>query len=264
MDLLYESPSWILNSLLVVVPSILACLAILWLMRKYISHKALQKNHDVAGFTLSIVGVLYSVILGFTVVNAQSRYNDAVLNIHTEALTLADLYRDAGFFPDPSRKEIRKSLRNYVDYVIKEEWRLPEERTMRLKTQDVMDTIYDSYYGVDLTNEKVRAWYSVSIDKLNKLMDARLSRQFNSQEHLGQMMWSLLIIGGLITIGFMFFFGLENLPSQMLMTALLAGYISFMLFLVYSLDNVFHGPEAIQPVALEQVTTLFDRWDAKI
>jgi len=77
------------------------------------------------------------------------------------------------------------------------------------------------------------------------------------------MMWSLLIIGALITIGFMFFFGLENLRSQMLMTALLAGYISFMLYLVYSLDNVYTGPEAIQPTALEQVYTLFDRWDSK-
>ncbi len=263
MDLIYESPSWILDSLLVVIPSILICLIILWLMRKFIPHTVLQKNHEVAGFALSIIGVLYSVILGFTVVNAQARFNEALLNIHTEALTIADLYRDAGFFPDPSRKEIRTSLRGYVDYVLKEEWRLPEEKTLHVKTQDVMENIFKSYYGVDLSNEKMISWYNVSIEKLNKLMDARLSRQFNAMEHLGKMMWSLLISGALITIGFMFFFGLENLRSQMVMTALVAGYISFMLFLVYSLDNVFQEPEAITPAALEQVYVLFDRWDAK-
>jgi uncharacterized protein DUF4239 len=263
MDLIYESPSWILNSLIVVIPSILVCLVILWLMRKFIPHTVLQKNHDVAGFTLSIVGVLYSVILGFTVVNAQTRYNEAILNLHTEALTVADLYRDAGFFPEANRKEIRASLRNYVDYVVKEEWRLPEEKGLHLKTQDVMENIFLSYYGVVLSDEKMTSWYNVSIEKLNKLMDARLSRLFATQEHLGQMMWSLLISGALITIGFMFFFGLENLRSQMLMTALVAGYITFMLYLVYSLDNVFNGPEALKPTALEQVYTLFDRWDAK-
>ena len=46
------------------------------------------------------------------------------------------------------------------------------------------------------------------------------------------------------------------------MTALLAGYISFMLFLVYSLDHVFKGPQGIKPAALEQVVSLFDRWDS--
>ena len=75
-------------------------------------------------------------------------------------------------------------------------------------------------------------------------------------------MWSLLLIGAAITISFMFFFGLENLCSQMLMTALLTGYLSFLLYLVYSLDHVYEGSEGIKPVALEQVYSLFDRWDS--
>ena len=75
------------------------------------------------------------------------------------------------------------------------------------------------------------------------------------------MMWSLLILGALITISFMFFFGLESLISQMIMTALLTGYLFFMLHLVFSLDNVFKGPEGIKPTAFEQLVPLLDRWD---
>jgi hypothetical protein len=74
-------------------------------------------------------------------------------------------------------------------------------------------------------------------------------------------MWCLLIIGAAFTICFMFFFGLENFQSHMLMTALLAGYLSFMLFLVYSLDHVFKGPQGIKPVALEQVYAFFNELD---
>ena len=74
-------------------------------------------------------------------------------------------------------------------------------------------------------------------------------------------MWTLLIVGGVITVCFMFFFGLENLAIQMIMTGLLAGYLSFILFLVYTLDNVFKEPAAIKPTSLEQVGILFDRWD---
>ena len=51
------------------------------------------------------------------------------------------------------------------------------------------------------------------------------------------------------------------LLSMLLMTGLLAGYLSFMLYLVFSLDHIFQGPEGIKPEAFEQVLTIFDRWD---
>jgi len=112
-----------------------------------------------------------------------------------------------------------------------------------------------------VSNQKVEVWYATSISKLTTLADASLSRQLSKSNQLGSMMWALLIIGGFISICFMFFFGLESFRTQMVMTSLLAGYISFVLFLVYTLDNVFKGPVAVEPRALEQLQTLFDNWD---
>jgi hypothetical protein len=221
----------------------------------------LRKNHDVVGFTFSIVGVLYSVILGFTVINVQNRYNAVQESIHSEAILLADLYEDAGFFSAKDAKAIRFSLRQYIDHVIKEEWWLAGEKKLLLKTRSVIRDIWNAYYNVDLANEKEKIWYTESISRLDNFLNARLTRQFHKWEHLGAMMWSILLVGAVITICFMFFFGLENFRSHMLMTALLAGYLSFMLYLVYSLDHVFKGPQQIKPVALEQVQLLFNQWD---
>lgn len=253
--------SWIFASFLIVIPSILICIGILWIVRKTISAKELKKSHDVAGVTFSIIGILYSVILGFTVINVQTRYNLVQETVHTEAILLADLYQDAAFFAPQERDAIRASLRHYIDHVVFEEWWLPAERKVELKTRGYIKEVWDSYYNIDLKNEKMSIWYTESITKLNNLLNARLTRQFNSSDHLGSMMWSLLIVGGVITICFMFFFGLESFRSHILMTALLAGYLSFMLYLVYSLDHVFNGPQGIKPTALEQVYDLFDAWD---
>jgi len=264
MNILFESSSWVFSSLLIVVSSTLLCLGILWIARKKLSRTELKKSHDVAGFTFSIIGVLYSVILGFTVINVQNRYNVVLESIHTEAILLADLYQDAAYFSPDERSNIRGSLRRYIDYVVKEEWGHSENKSIDMSARAYIRDIWDSYYQVNLKNEKMTLWYTESISKLNSFLNARLTRQFNSTVHLGGMMWSLLIVGGIITICFMFFFGLESTHSHMLMTALLAGYISFMLFLVYSLDNVYRGPESIKPVALEQVRALFDQWDQEI
>ncbi len=261
MGSLFESSSWVVSSLLVVVPFTVLCLVILWIARKKLSRTELKKHHDVAGFTFSIIGVLYSVILGFTVINVQNRYNTIQESIHTEAILLADLYQNASYFSVNERNEIRASLRKYINYVVKEEWWHAGDKTIDVGARVYIRAIWDSYFKVNLKNEKMTLWYTESISKLDSFLNSRLTRQFNSIVHLGGMMWSLLILGAIITIGFMFFFGLENPRSHMLMTALLAGYISFMLYLVYSLDNVFKGPQRIKPTALEQVYVLFDQWD---
>ena len=261
MSILLNSPSWVFSSILIVVVSILFWSGILWLIRKKIPIETLKKHHDVAGFTFSIIGILYSVILGYIVVSVHERYNEAIETMHKEATIVADLYRDAAFFPADSRDVIRMNLRKYVHYVVNEEWNLPKEKKMHFEAQAILKNLWDSYYNVQLQNEKQKIWYEQSIAKLDSLLEARLNREFNSWERLGAMMWCLLLSGAALTIGFMFFFGLDNIRSHLLMTAAIAGYLSFILYLVFSLDHVFQGPQGIRPDALQQLTVLFDRWD---
>jgi hypothetical protein len=261
MSSLFTSPSWVLCSSLIVILSILVSLIVLWVVRKIIPIHSLKKSHDVVGFTFSIIGVLYSVILGFTVISVQDRHNAVLEASHSEATLLADLYQDAAFFSPTDRNAIRTSLRHYVEHVLKEEWWWTINKKIHFKTRKSVRAIWDSYYHVELTTEKMKIWYTESISKLNNFLNIRMTRQFNSWEHLGSMMWALLLIGAIITLSFMFFFGLENVYSHMAMVALLAGYLSFMLYLVYSLDHVFKGPQGIKPEALEQVYHFFDLWD---
>jgi hypothetical protein len=262
MNFLFESSSWIVSSTLIVVPSIVICLAALWFIRKKLDMESLKKHHDVAGFTFSIIGILYSVILGFTVINVQERYNEAVKVIHNEAMVIADLYRSADFFMPQNRDAIRSHLKSYVTYIMQEEWFIKDKKSnRRLEAEKTLSEIWNDYYNIEIDSEKTKIWYQESISKLDDLMNARIAREYSSWDHLGSMMWSLLIIGGVITMTFMFFFGLENVRTHMIMTALLAGYISFMLYLVFSLDNVFQGPQGIKPVAFEQLHSLFTHWD---
>jgi hypothetical protein len=252
--------SWIMISLALASVCVALFSGALWLLRQRVSHTSLKKHHDVAGFMLGTIGVLYSVILGFTVINAKDRFTQASNTVHTEAMTLADLYRNGFFFDTSSSQRIRSALRDYLQYVLEEEW---SGHTGRLHAEKAIQGLWLAFSDVDLTQEKERLWYAQSISKLDDLMNARLSRQFYFQERLGSMMWSLLIIGAVITISFMFFFGLESFRSQVLMTGLLVGYLSFMLYLVYCLDHPFEGSQGIKPTALEQTFSVFDGLDKK-
>ena len=259
----FDSISWVYTSLLFVVPSILISLLLLRWVRKKFPVAALRKHHDVAGFVFGSIGLLYSVILGFTVINVQTRYTEAEQIGHTEAMTLADLYKTAALFPDASRNTIRSSLRQYTQYVIEKEWQEEKPHSHHLSAQPIFEAIWNSYVQVPISDTKTSIWYTQSIKALDRLMDSRLARIFNAWEHLGTMMWTILLIGAFLTVCFMCFFSLENFRLQLIMTGALAGYLALMLFLVYSLDHVYQGPQAIQPVAFQEVLSLFDHWDER-
>jgi hypothetical protein len=66
--------------------------------------------------------------------------------------------------------------------------------------------------------------------------------------------WFVLIGGGLITIGFTWFFRLGRFRTQAIMTAGVAVLIALNLFLIAVTDRPFTGDVRIQPEAFQQST----------
>lgn len=231
------------------------------LVRKEIAMTTLKANHEVAGITFGIIGVIYGVILGFTIPTAQERYNAAHLISEVEASVLADLFRDAAVFPEEKKREIREGLKAYVKSVIDDEWPALAYGRTTPATQSSVQKIWDAYYTFEPRTAKDNIWYAESISKLNNFNTTRLSRLNTTHETLGSMMWSLLILGAFIMAGFMYFFALENIGSQMLITAMLTITIAYMLFLLFALDHPFSGQQKLEPVAMKNVLQLFQRWE---
>lgn len=108
--------------------------------------------------------------------------------------------------------------------------------------------------------EKENIWYAEAIKKMNEFATARLKRQLNFNQHIGSMMWVLLLALAAITIGFIFFFTVDSLYAHMLLIATLSCYINFLLFLIYCLDRIFNGPLSLKPEALLDLLNVFKVW----
>ncbi len=177
-----------------------------------------------------------------------------------EAAYLEKLYRDAEVFPDQNKNEIRNAIKGYGTSVIIDEWAGLEEGKINLKTEQALKVIFIAYYKIDPSSVKQQAWYAESISKLNQMMNTRLSRIINSKSSLGSEMWSLLILGALSMVTFMWFFGIESLASHLLMSSILAATAAFLLFLIYSLDSAFSGVVSVTPEAFERVLNLSNNY----
>jgi hypothetical protein len=89
------------------------------------------------------------------------------------------------------------------------------------------------------------------------LGDARRQRLLAAGERLPTILWVVLILRGVITVGFTYLFGLENTLMHTLMVAALAMITSLTLFTAAALDHPFSGDIRIHPAAFEQVLARF-------
>lgn len=260
MDIIqyFETLPWVFGAAITVTLFILFSLAGVIVVRRLVNFEYLKAHHDVAGYVFTNLGVLYAVLLAFTVVNVQQRFDKIKEISEIEASYLVDLYRDAEVFPPKYAQDIRDSIKKYAQSVIEDEWDLMPLGIFSKTTIQSLKDVWAAYYGVELETKKQEIWYAESINKLNNLTNTRLARLVGSRESLGIEMWILLILGGLTLIIFFWFFGLESLIPHLLMAAILAAAIAFLLFLIYSLDTAFSGTLKVTPESMERVLQGFN------
>jgi hypothetical protein len=255
----FEHLPWVISAPLIVATfTFFACCGV-YMTRALINPAALKAHHDVAAVVFANLGVLYSVLLAFTVVNVQQRFDKIKETTQVEASYLNDLYRDAEVFQQEDKNKIRELLLAYSQNVIQIEWPQMSNGDILDHTNEYLSKLWNVYYALDATTHKQEQWYAVSISKLNQLVNARLSRILGSRESLGSEMWAMLISGAIALAGFICFFGLESITSHLLMTAVLASTTGFLLFLIYSLDTVFSGNVSIPPEAMEAFFKTFSQ-----
>ncbi len=249
---------WVLGVLILCGIFFILTLISIFIVKKTVSDSDLRSHQEVAGFVFTNIGVLYAVLLGFTVVNAQQRFDKIKDTIQLEASYLGELYRDAEVFSEDDRNNIQRSLKKYTESIINEEWDSMSIGLPHSETVLALNDIWGTYYALNPVTAKEQAWYKESINKLNQLFTARIARLQGSQESLGVEMWSLLLFGGIILATFICFFSL-NASSHMLLAFMLSATISFLLFLIYSFDTAYIGDINIPPGAFIRALEGFQR-----
>ena len=111
-------PLWLLIALIVVFPTALAMIAQV-LIRRWVGIETLVKNNEIAGFKFATVGVIYAVLLAFSVIVVWEKFNDAQTSVAEEAGATAALFRYADG-KEPEAVALRTALVNYLKAAIDE------------------------------------------------------------------------------------------------------------------------------------------------
>jgi len=211
----------------------------------------------VAGFIYAVLGVAYAVLLGLMLIAVWEKWNAAEATTTDEANELAGIFWFAHAIPQPEGRHIQELARSYAQVVAEEEWPLMAQGRSSPKAWATLDELRGTILGLNPTTGAQQMRYNQVLEQLHSLGDARRERLLYTEEGLPTILWVVLILGGVITVGFTYLFGLEDTLVHLLMVAALAMIVSLSLFTVAALDYPFQGDIRIHPAAFEQVLERF-------
>jgi hypothetical protein len=248
--LLYHLPLWLTAVLIVGLCVGLACGGVALARRK--DWQVHPDDNTGAGFLHAFVGVLYAVALGLMVVMVQEEYHDVEDSVVAEASAVGDIYRALDAVREPARSGLRAELREYVRLTVDVEWPAIRRGGQSLETWMALDRFTRHLVRYRPTDEDA-AVHDHLLGDLDEMLDARRARIYQGQQGIGTVTWSVILVGGLVTLGFTCVFRMNSHRAQTVLTAATAAMYGLMLFLVVVMDHPLWGNFSVGPGSFEQL-----------
>jgi hypothetical protein len=242
---------------LVVIPTLIAMCGPVVIRRK-IGLDRLITNNEIAGFKFATVGVIYAVLLAFAVIVVWERYSDAETAVLQEAGASATLYRLASG-SDVAAVATREALSKYLKLAIEQDWPRMQKEGASDDARKALDNIYIAAIAMSADSVSRPAVMTEIFKQLDIITQSRRTRIQLAEGIVPGMLWAVLFSGAILTVGFTFFFGTENLAAQVMMTGILSTIVFMGLLVIISIDHPFTGPVHIDSEALQRVLEDFGR-----
>lgn len=230
---------------LVLGVSMLAAASVL-LRHRYWPNDDAEPREDVAEYIAMMVGVLYALLLGLSLVSVWEGRSSAEEHVQNEANAAHEIYQLAGGLPEADAVRLRESVTQYVHHAVRTE--LPAMAAGEPPGQEGW-RLLQNVRTANRAPADAKAVEQVTVQEVANQVwvmgDARRGREADARNGLSPVLWFGLLSGGLLTIAFMFMFGIQRSVSHVVMVMGLTGLITLTVLLVYQLDQPFTGLMAV-------------------
>jgi len=246
MTRLYVFPSWLLLVAACALAIYLAAGLQTLVHRRFRQTDFLQHN-EVGGFTVSVVGTLYAVILAFVVSIVWQEYDGSSARCYSETANAATAWQIALGLPEPVGGRTRAEIVEYARIMINEEWPAMRSGKASSSGEQTVTNLLHQLAIFRPTNAGEATLQSQVLQSLEAVHDLRHERLADNATGLSAFQWTILLLGASLVVGFCFLFGLTNQSIHNLMTSAVACLIAAAFVLIFELDYPFHGDLGISP-----------------
>jgi hypothetical protein len=243
---------------LVVLACMLAAVAGLGLVNRLVPTEYREEHNDVAGFIYAVVGVVYAVLLAFVVVASWEDFEAARDTTEVEANELAEIFWLAHRFPESQERRLHELSRSYARVVVDQEWLLMQEGRESPHAWALLNQIRSTIEGYEPRTQAGQVLYEHALERVRNLAEARRDRLLEAEQGMPAILWAALVVGGVITVGFTYLFGLKSNLAHTLMIAALTAILTMVIVTIGALEGPFSGDVRVPPSAFELVLDRFE------
>lgn len=210
-----------------------------------------QPINEVVGFVYAVVGVAYSVLLGLVVINGLSNLDTAEANVFAETNAVQQIYWYASSLPQPDHAKIESMAKDYDETVINQEWPLMAQKKTSPQAWNLYTDLRLEILAMNPTTPAEVARYQTALDAAGQMGDARRQRIDESTTGIPPLLWAALILGGAVTIGFAFLFGIKSTAAHAVIMFFLTLLVAALLLVVFEFNEPFAGVVRVTPQAFQ-------------
>jgi len=243
----------------IVVVSIVTALLFWWFIRKVWPPDRRRVHNEITGWQISVLGTTYAVIIGFMLFAVWSEFQAAEQNAESEASCLVNLYWAASGLPEAQRQEIRKLAAGYANEMINDEWPAMIQGSLAAGGTLIIQRLWESASQVQSLNPSQQVSLEQTMTEIGSITEHRRIRQLQSQSRLPGVLWTVLIVGAMITIMSSCLFGSEYPALHMLQVVTLALMLSMSLAAIADINSPFRGTVHVRPTGFENAKRMFEK-----
>ena len=224
-----------------------------YLVNRFVKIEILEQHHSAGEAMMGVVGTLFSVLLGFMIASAMSKYQDAQMYGQLEASNVASLFRVAGGMSDIDRPRLRQLCRVYVNDVIDKEWPMMEKREKINHGWVSYSELWDAVVATVPENDRQSNLQQGMVASMQALGEQRRARILLATSVMPQALWIIVGFGALITVAFTYVFASQFHQVQGAMTTLVAAAMALNIWLLAAYSSPYSGELRIKPSMFELV-----------
>lgn len=228
------------------------------LISRFVPDRWLVADSEAASALYATIGMAYAILIAIGAIAVWEPHSDAASATSTEAAALTEAYRSTQALPPGEQAAIQQLIARYTSEVVSKEWpALRVQHTANAQAAATFEQLRTWVEAVNPKSERQASYTEQLRSQLLEAADARRSRIADASAGLPQPLWPVLALGGLVSIGFLYLFGLERTFPNGLMMATVGGMIATVLFVIHEMEYPFSRGMAIPPDAFRDALATF-------
>jgi hypothetical protein len=202
--------------------------------------------NDSVGYLLGAHGAYLAVLLGLLSVEAHQNLISVEEIASTEAGKVASIYRNAEFYPEPIRSQVKQQLRKYVDHVIDEAWPLQAQGIIPVSGLQIVKDFEDELLKFEPGTDGQKILHGETVRLVSEWTEARRARLQAVHIEIQDILWVSVFMGAAVATILMWVLDMRSM-THFVLGGIISFFLATLVGVIVAMDHPYTGELGVKP-----------------